>query len=240
VSISLPGLARFGCDLSATVGGIPDFGPAFRSRGSGHKNTREKRGPNGCGHRRAAGWCYFARGLAWVFINQPRSLGWIHGLDRHLRRLTIGAFAGTRNPATRNRPTIQVSCGRCYPRMGIRTTISNASSCVALWQQPGGGEYRIRRTDRYIRLSDNYFLGYFLGALGRRRCRKRTPGPPPFSSMNSTPAASKVRRTAKSLAVVIDVSSSVSSARLIVVTLRAVSRARSSALQRMRARAALI
>jgi hypothetical protein len=102
VSISLPGLARFGCDLSATVGGIPDFGPAFRSRGSGHKNTREKRGPNGCGHRRAAGWCYFARGLAWVFINQPRSLGWIHGLDRHLRRLTIGAFAGTRNPATRN------------------------------------------------------------------------------------------------------------------------------------------
>jgi hypothetical protein len=47
---------------------------------------------------------------------------------------------------------------------------------------------------------------YFLGALGRRRCRKRTPGPPPFSSMNSTPAASKARRTAKSLAVVIDVS----------------------------------
>jgi len=61
--------------------------------------TRKKRGPNGCGHRPAAGWaCYFARGLAWIFINQSRSLGWIHGLDRYLRRLTIGAFAGTRNP----------------------------------------------------------------------------------------------------------------------------------------------
>jgi len=36
--------------------------------------------------------------------------------------------------------------------------------------------------------------------------RRRTPGPPPFSSMNSTPAASSARRTAKSFAVVIEVS----------------------------------
>src|SRR5215472_16281214 len=57
---------------------------------------------------------------------------------------------------------------------------------------------------------------YFLGALGRRRCRKRTPGPPPLSSMNSTPAASKARRTAKSLATVSEVLSSASSPRLIV------------------------
>src|SRR5262249_25089793 len=81
---------------------------------------------------------------------------------------------------------------------------------------------------------------YFLGALGRRRCRNRTPGPPPLSSMNSTPAASKARRTAKSLAAVIEVSSSVSSARRIVATLRSDRRARSSALQRRRPRAALI
>ena len=215
MSISLPGLARFGCDLSATVGGIPNFGQAFRSRGSGHKHTREKRGATS-----PCCWlaCCFARGLAWIFTNQSRSLGWIHGLDRYLRRLTIGH----RRHAEFRRPAIQVACGRRDPRMGIRTTISNASSCVAFWQQL------------------DIATIYFLGALGRRRCRKRTPGPPPFSSMNSTPATSKARRTAKSFAVVIDVSSSVSSARRMVVTLRAVSRARSSALQRMSARAALI
>jgi hypothetical protein len=70
--------------------------------------------------------------------------------------------------------------------------------------------------------------------------RRRTPGPPPFPSMNSTPAASNVRRTAESLTVVIDVSPSASSARRMVVTPRVDSRARSSALQRRRARAALI
>ena len=36
--------------------------------------------------------------------------------------------------------------------------------------------------------------------------RKRTPGPPPLPSINSTPAASKERRTAKSFAAVMDVS----------------------------------
>ena len=49
--------------------------------------------------------------------------------------------------------------------------------------------------------------------------RNRTPGPPPFSSMNSTPANSMPRRTARSLAAVIDVSRSVSSARRMVATL---------------------
>src|SRR6516165_293661 len=58
--------------------------------------------------------------------------------------------------------------------------------------------------------------------------------------MNSTPAASKARRRAKSFATVIDVWASVSSARRIVVTPRVDSRARASALQRRRARAALI
>jgi hypothetical protein len=65
-------------------------------------------------------------------------------------------------------------------------------------------------------------------------------GPAPFSSVNSTPAASKARRTAKSLAAVIDVSSAVSSARRIVVTPTDDAFARSAALQRMRARAARI
>jgi hypothetical protein len=58
--------------------------------------------------------------------------------------------------------------------------------------------------------------------------------------MNSTPPTSKARRTAKSFAVVIDVSLSASSARRIVATPTADSRARSSARHRRKARAALI
>jgi hypothetical protein len=69
--------------------------------------------------------------------------------------------------------------------------------------------------------------------------RRRTPGPPPFLSMNSTPAASEARRTASSLATVSEVPSSATSARLIVFTPRADSRARSAALHLRRARAAL-
>jgi hypothetical protein len=80
----------------------------------------------------------------------------------------------------------------------------------------------------------------FLADFDRWRPRRRTPGPPPFSSMNSTPAASSVRRTAKSLAIVIDVSLSASSALLIVARPKAASRASSAALHRRSARAARI
>jgi hypothetical protein len=72
------------------------------------------------------------------------------------------------------------------------------------------------------------------------RCRKRTPGPPPFSSMNSTPAPSKARRIARSLADVIEVSRPASSARRIVRKLTADRRARSAAVQPISALAALI
>ncbi len=65
------------------------------------------------------------------------------------------------------------------------------------------------------------------------RLRRRTPGPSPFSSMNTTPAASKARRTAKSFGAVIDVSSCASSARRIVATPTANARARSSARNRI-------
>jgi hypothetical protein len=40
----------------------------------------------------------------------------------------------------------------------------------------------------------------YLVDFGRVRFLSRTPGPPPFSSMNSTPAASNARRIARSLA----------------------------------------
>jgi hypothetical protein len=73
------------------------------------------------------------------------------------------------------------------------------------------------------------------------RCllRNLTPGPPPFSSMNSTPAASKVLRIAVSLAAVSDVTSP-TSARLIVFTPKVQCRTRSAALHFNNARAALI
>src|SRR5262245_9563983 len=58
--------------------------------------------------------------------------------------------------------------------------------------------------------------------------------------MNSTPAASNARRMAMSLGAVIEVSFSASSARRMVATPTADSRARSSARQRRKARAALI
>ena len=61
------------------------------------------------------------------------------------------------------------------------------------------------------------------------RFRSRTPGPPPFSSMNSTPADSRARRIARSLAIVNEVSLSLSSARRTVATLRADTSASSSA-----------
>jgi hypothetical protein len=76
--------------------------------------------------------------------------------------------------------------------------------------------------------------------LGAARARSRAPGPPPFPSINSTPAASKARRTARSLAAVIEVWSSALSARLIVLRPRAAARARSSADHLTRARAARI
>jgi hypothetical protein len=197
--------------------------------GSGHCDTGEKR-ERGATRRKGMAW-HCARHRA-AFINQSGSLGRIHSLIPTCGDVGGQAFAGAWNPA------IQVPRGELSANE--RGCNFEGVPCVALWQQPGGGRYQIRGTDQSLLATSDSATNYFLGALGRRRWRKRTPGPPPFSSMNSTPAASKARRTAKSLAVVIDVSSSVSSARLIVVTLRAVSRARSSALQRMSARAALI
>jgi hypothetical protein len=112
--------------------------------------------------------------------------------------------------------------------------------CLPVWPF---GNSRAGRSGKQLEspivISDSAAI-YLLGALGRRGCRKRTPGPPPFSSMNSTPAASKARRTAKSLATVREVLSSASSARLIVLSPSDDARARSFALHLRRARAARI
>jgi len=71
-------------------------------------------------------------------------------------------------------------------------------------------------------------------------CFRRAPGPPPFSSINSTPAFSRALRMADALANVIAVFPSTDSARWIVARLTPDSRTRSAAAQRNKARAALI
>ena len=171
-----------------------------------HVITTQKgsKGPAPCSrHRR----CSRARG--WLGISP--GTGGIHQSVRQLRpyprprsllaAMADGALAGAWNAAA-SRDSSPLAGGRC-PRMGMRTPILNASLCGALATVGRGWSGKQIRSP--IAISDSAAI-YFLGALGRRRCRKRTPGPPPFSSMNSTPAASKARRTAKSLAVVIDVS----------------------------------
>jgi hypothetical protein len=83
------------------------------------------------------------------------------------------------------------------------------------------------------------FEAYFLGAFGAARLR-RAPSPPPFSSINSTPAFSRARRMADALANVIVVFPSVDSARWIVAGLTPDSRTRSAADQRRSARGRLL
>ena len=115
--------------------------------------------------------------------------------------------------------------GNCDPALRDSSAASLASDCGSSWPQSCGGEY---------------IRDYFLSVFGRGRCRNRTPGPPPLSSMNSTPAASNAPRTANSLAVVMEVCWSASSARRIVRKLTLDWRARSSAVHLISDRAARI
>ena len=168
-----------------------------------------------------------------LFINQSGSLT----LSTSSIPTCDDGRSGTCRRVESGRAAIQVPRGRALSANGHA---DRDFECVPVWRFGNSRARPERGTDRSpIATSDSATI-YFLGALGRRRCRKRTPGPPPFSSMNSTPAASKARRTAKSLATVREVLSSASSARLIVAIPKAASRASSAALQRRRARAARI
>jgi hypothetical protein len=95
--------------------------------------------------------------------------------------------------------------------------------------------------------------GYAIGKAGRAvlagllfsrlvswRFSQAQPAPLPFSSMNSTPAASRALRTASSLAAVSEVWSSAASARRTVFAPNAAASASSAALHLSSARAALI
>ena len=107
----------------------------------------------------------------------------------------------------------------------------NRGTCSSNWVR-SAKSYRLRRNDWTRRpgpahhsfRSLAYLFPFLFGGL-----RRRTPRPPPFSSMNSTPADLSALRTTKLLAVVIAISPSATSARLIVFTPSADALARSSA-----------
>jgi len=168
-----------------------------------------------------------------LFINQSGSLT----LSTSSIPTCDDGRSGTCRRVESGRAAIQVPRGRALSANGHA---DRDFECVPVWRFGNSRARPERGTDRSPIATFDSATIYFLGALGRRRCRKRTPGPPPFSSMNSTPATSKARRTAKSLATVREVLSSASSARLIVAIPKAASRASSAALQRRRARAARI
>jgi hypothetical protein len=76
--------------------------------------------------------------------------------------------------------------------MGIQPRLSNESRNTPL----NAGTFEKRGSPPLAELLvKDYFLGRFLGGS-----RSRTPGPPPFASMNSTPAASNARRMTWSVA----------------------------------------
>ena len=157
MSISLPGLARFGCDLSATVRGIPNFGQAFRSR-----DIRERsEGLTAAVIAPAAGWLVISPAGWRVFhqlIQELRLVPWPRSPPA---AIDDRAFAGTRNPATRN------------PSLLRKVLIREWHSVLC-----GALATAVRR-----RIADSQNRP--IGALGRRRCRKRTPGPPPFNEFDA-------------------------------------------------------
>jgi hypothetical protein len=172
VSISLPGLARFGCDLSATVGGIPNFGKKSASR-----KLVSKRGKEGASQALSTD----CRPRLWADsrpIISPGMSG-IHQSNRQLRpypwpRSPLAAaadraFVGARN----SRAAIP---NPSWLRIGMRTAISNAFLCGGL--ATAGRSQRIAAS-REQTVSDN-FTSWSLWAadaavnalLGLRRCRQ--------------------------------------------------------------------
>jgi hypothetical protein len=128
VSISLPGLARFGCDLSATVGGIPNFGRKSSSRKPASKRCKEGAGqafqPTVAPRLWADGRPIISPGMSHIYQSnrQLRPELWPRSLPA---AIADRALAGAWNQANYPR-------GMKYPRMGMTIAISNALLCGAL------------------------------------------------------------------------------------------------------------
>jgi hypothetical protein len=158
VSISLPGLAHFGCDLSATVGGIPNFG-----RKSSSQKLASKRCTEAAGQALSTDWRPPLMG-EWSAYYFTRMSG-IHQSNRQLRpyswprsplaAIAGGAFAGAWNLARRDSSP---SRGE-LPANGHRRRNFECVPYVALWQQPRG--WRLAVLLATIRLSDKLLLRRF-------------------------------------------------------------------------------
>ena len=148
MSISLPGLAHFGCDLSATVGGIPNFGQKSSSRKLPSKRCKE-----GAGQALSADYRPPLMG-GWSAYYCTRMSG-IHQSNRQLRpepwpRSLPAAIANRALAGAWN----QASCprGMKYPRMGMTIAISNALLCGAL-ATAGRGRRQVDSRNRPITAS---------------------------------------------------------------------------------------
>ena len=146
----------------------------------------------------------------WIFCAYSRA-----GRCRRITRRSHHSRCSP-NIAVTSKSLQRAALGRCALRASRDLTRHRGRKCRC--RSPEG----LRSDPELPPAKPDHFLGFSLVAF-----RRRTPGPPPFSSMNSTPADSKARRTARSFAAVIEVSLSTSSARRIVATPTADSRARS-------------
>jgi hypothetical protein len=152
VSISLPGLARFGCDLSATVGGIPNFGQESSSRKLSSKRCKE-----GAGQALSVNP---AHGRMVGLLFHPGMSG-IHQSNRQLRpypwpRSPLAAAADRAFVGAWNSRAAIPNPSRL--RIGMRIAISNAFLCGGL--ATAGRGQRIAAS-REQTVSDNLLLGRF-------------------------------------------------------------------------------
>ena len=162
----------------------------------------------------------------------------------------VGSAAGTRRPRILPAWLARHTCDHDHQNCSSFQNVSQPSlpfslrRCCAALIMPNLArlyDFRTKAPIQWDRASFNQEFGKANACSDSYRVfRRRTPGPPPFSNMNSIPASSRARRTAASLAAVICNGPSVSSARRTVATPTDALLARSSAVQRMRARPARI
>src|SRR5262249_30484008 len=127
----------FGCDLSATVGGIPNFGRKSSSRKVASKRCKEGAGQalsTDCRPRLwADGWPVISSGMSGIDQSnrQLRPYPWPRS---PLAAAADRAFARPRNPAR----LYSRSSGEAVFARGRSNLNFECVACVALWQQPGG------------------------------------------------------------------------------------------------------
>jgi hypothetical protein len=163
VSISLPGLARFGCDLSATVGGIPNFGQTSSSQKLASKRCKEGVGQALSTDDRPRLWAdgrpIISPGMSGIYQSnrQLRPYPWPRS---PLAAIAGGPFAGAWNLARRDSSPSREE----LPANGHRR---RNFECVPMWRfgnSRGAGAYGTNNRCvllATIRLQRQLLLGRF-------------------------------------------------------------------------------